>query len=209
MQGDIRLKRVYDYFQDKLDKFGATPSGVDYNSEVAQTIRFKELVKLIDVNGHFSVIDFGCGYGAMFDFLKARSLSFDYYGLDMIAGMVEQGLALHKHHQNFHCTTDETDLPVADYVFAGSIFNNKLETQNDDWRPHVLSTLNTLNRLSSKGFAFNMLTAYSDPDRMRSDLYYGDPLFYFDYCKNNFSRDVALLHDYGLYDFTILVRKGL
>jgi len=43
----------------------------------------------------------------------------------------------------------------------------------------------------------------------RPDLYFGDPLLYFDFCKRNFSRNVALLHDYGLYDFTILVRKDI
>ena len=55
-----------------------------------------------------------------------------------------------------------------------------------------------------------MLTRYSDADRMsqRPDLFFGDPLFFFDYCKRNFARNVALLHDYDLYDFTILVRKG-
>jgi hypothetical protein len=51
-----------------------------------------------------------------------------------------------------------------------------------------------------------MLTKYSDADRMRGDLYYGDPAFFFDHCKRSFSRNVALLHDYGLYEFTILVR---
>ena len=53
------------------------------------------------------------------------------------------------------------------------------------------------------------LTKYSDADRMTEcpDLFYGDPLLFFDFCKRNFSRNVALLHDYGLYDFTILVRK--
>ncbi len=56
--------------------------------------------------------------------------------------------------------------------------------------------------------AFNLLTSYSDKDMMRPDLYYGDPLFYFDYCKRNFSQNVALLHDYGLFEFTILVKKN-
>ena len=51
-----------------------------------------------------------------------------------------------------------------------------------------------------------MLTSYSDPDRMRPDLYYGDPCRLFDHCKRRYSRHVALLHDYGLYEFTILVR---
>ena len=40
-----------------------------------------------------------------------------------------------------------------------------------------------------------------------ADLYYADPLDLFDYCKRNFSKNVALLHDYRLYDFTLIVRK--
>ena len=42
---------------------------------------------------------------------------------------------------------------------------------------------------------------------MRPDLYYADPCFLFDYCKTHFSKDVAILHDYGMYDFTLIVRK--
>jgi hypothetical protein len=61
--------------------------------------------------------------------------------------------------------------------------------------------------LGKRGFAFNMLTSYSDADRMRSDLHYGDPCRFFDYCKRTYSKQVALLHDYGLYEFTVLVRK--
>ena len=47
--------------------------------------------------------------------------------------------------------------------------------------------------------------AASDPDRMRDDLYYADPCFFFDHCMRRFSRRVALLHDYELFDFTMLV----
>ena len=39
------------------------------------------------------------------------------------------------------------------------------------------------------------------------DLYYADPLFFFDYCKNYFSEKITLIHDYDLYEFTILVKK--
>ncbi len=41
---------------------------------------------------------------------------------------------------------------------------------------------------------------------MRTDLYYGDPIFFFEHCRTTFGRHVALLHDYPLYEFTILVR---
>jgi hypothetical protein len=75
----------------------------------------------------------------------------------------------------------------------------------------ILQTLQQMNRLAIKGFSFDMLTGYSDAERMaqRPDLFYADPLFFFDLCKRNFSRNVALLHDYGLYDFTLLVRKDI
>ncbi|MGR9969871.1 hypothetical protein ACUOIB_23760, partial [Escherichia coli] len=68
-------------------------------------------------------------------------------------------------------------------------------------------TLDSLDRFSRRGFSFNCLTSYSDEDRKRDYLYYADPCQLFDLCKRRYSRQVALLHDYGLYEFTILVRK--
>ena len=64
-----------------------------------------------------------------------------------------------------------------------------------------------MNKKSEHGFSFNMLTSYSDKEYMRDDLYYGDSCHFFDFCKKNFSKNVSLLHDYNLYDFTIIVRK--
>ena len=98
-------------------------------------------------------------------------------------------------------------VPEADYTLASGIFNVRLETPEPLWEEYILATLATIDRLSQRGFAFNMLTCYSDPERMRGDLYYGDPCAFFDHCKRLFSREVALLHNYGLYEFTIRVHK--
>jgi hypothetical protein len=83
----------------------------------------------------------------------------------------------------------------------------KLDADHDTWTNLIVACLQQMNEHAAKGIAFNMLTKYSDEEKMQPDLYYGDPCFFFDYCKRNFSRNVALLHDYNLYDFTILVRK--
>jgi SAM-dependent methyltransferase len=208
---DETQKKLSEYFSEKLETFGTTPKGVDYNGPEAQERRFEQLAKVIDPSQPFTVIDYGSGYGAMFDFLQRKGWQFEYYGIDLIEKMVIAGREAHKEFPNAHFTTDEREVPVADYLLAGAIFNIKLETSYEEWQAFVASTLNRMNDLCSKGFAFNMLTKYSDVDRMaqRPDLFYGDPLFFFDLCKHNFSRNVALLHDYGLYDFTILVRKDL
>lgn len=204
-------KKLSEYFSEKLENFGATSKGVDYNGPEAQERRFEQLVKVVNPAQPFSVIDYGSGYGAMFDFLQKKGWQFEYYGIDLIEKMVIAGRETHQEFENAHFTTHESEVPLADYLLAGAIFNIKLETSYQDWQDFTVKTLHRMNELCSKGFAFNMLTSYSDADRMaqRPDLFYGDPLFFFDLCKRNFSRNVALLHDYGLYDFTILVRKDI
>ncbi len=211
MSVDETQKKLGEYFAEKLEEFGATPKGVDYNGPESQELRFEQLVKVIDPARPFSVIDYGCGYGAMFDFLDRKGWTFDYYGIDLIEKMVIAGREAHKDFPNAHFTMNENEVAAADYLLAGSIFNIRLEESYENWKEFTCETLKRMNTLCSKGFAFNMLTKYSDSDRMaqRPDLFYGDPLFFFDFCKRYFSRNVALLHDYGLYDFTILVRKNV
>lgn len=208
---DETQKKLNEYFAEKLIAFGATPKGVDYNGAEAQECRFEQLIKVIHPAKPFTVIDYGSGYGALFDFLQQKGWQFEYYGIDLIESMVLAGRETHQSFRNAHFTTQENEVPVADYLLAGAIFNIKLEASYEAWQGFAAATLHRMNTMCSKGFSFNMLTKYSDADRMaqRPDLFYGDPLFFFDLCKQNFSRNVALLHDYGLYDFTVLVRKDV
>jgi hypothetical protein len=97
----------------------------------------------------------------------------------------------------------------ADYGIASGIFNVKLRQRNDDWINYIGATLDVLDRTSYYGFSFNCLTSYSDAEMMRDYLYYADPCKLFDLCKRRYSRHVALMHDYGLYEFTIIVRKEI
>jgi SAM-dependent methyltransferase len=206
---DETQKKLNEYFIEKLEKFGSTAKGVDYNGEQAQQVRFNELARVIDPGRGFSVIDYGCGYGALAEFLTSRGWEFEYFGVDLIEKMVLAGREKFAGRLNVHFTTREQDLPPAEYLLAAGIFNIKMDMPYGEWQGFVCDTLMRMNRLCTRGMAFNMLTKYSDADRMaqRPDLFYGDPLFFFDFCKRNFSREVALLHDYGLFDFTILVRK--
>jgi hypothetical protein len=129
----------------------------------------------------------------------------EYRGFDLSTSMLE-----HARHEYPEVTfvAKESELERAHYTVASGIFNVKMDVPADDWREYVGATLGAIARLSVKGFAFNMLTSYSDADKMREDLYYGDPRFFFDHCKREYARNVALLHDYGLYEFTVIVRLG-
>jgi len=179
---------------------------VDWNSPESQELRFVQLLRVCAQSGAFTLNDYGCGYGALVRFLEAGGWDVEYRGFDLSAAMLEHARWEHERPPRVTFVDRVEELKRADYTVASGIFNVKLDTTTEEWEAYVERTLEAISALSSRGFAFNMLTSYSDADRMRSDLYYGDPRFYFDYCKRHFSRNVALLHDYGLYEFTMIVR---
>jgi SAM-dependent methyltransferase len=195
------------YFTTKLREHGDTPRGVDWNSKEAQTARFKELCRIIDVAQSFSVNDLGCGYGALYDFLSMEYGTFSYEGVDISESMISAAKKRYEKRSNAAFLVGSEPRCTADYGMASGIFNIHFNRGDSQWFSHIATTLDLLNDTSLRGFAFNCLTTYSDAEKMRSDLYYADPNRLFDLCKRRYSRNVALLHDYGLFEFTILVRK--
>jgi SAM-dependent methyltransferase len=201
------LETVAHYYADKLRRFGATAHGVDWNSTDSQVLRFDRLLQVLEDDDDASLNDYGCGYGALADHLATTGRHLQYRGFDISEEMIEAAGARHAGRTWCSFTADEQQLPTADYTVASGIFNVKLEHSIEAWREYVMQTLAALDALSQRAFAFNMLSTYSDPQKRRADLFYADPLQLFDSCKRRFSPRVSLLHDYPLYEFTILVRK--
>lgn len=202
------LAKVDKYYTGKLIQNGASPQGVDWKSADSQELRFIQLLKLCNENNPFSINDYGCGYGALIDFLLKKEVVFEYHGFDISDGMISKATELHGNMPFCHFYNREELLPVSDYTIASGIFNVKLDSAEKEWSEYILDTLSRISNSCKLGFAFNVLTKYSDKPFMRPDLFYADPLFLFDYCKINFSKYVSLLHDYPLYEFTIIVRKS-
>jgi len=148
--------------------------------------------------------------------LLPKHPTFSYLGIDLSADMIRAAEQRHSGHPQARFMIATEPDRVADYGVASGIFRDCLFRQflylrlgrtDTGCHHHLGTTLDVLDRTSRRGFAFNCLTAYSDEEKKRDDLYYPDPCILFDLCKRRYSRQVALLHDYGLYDFTILVRK--
>jgi len=202
-------KKIDEYYTNKIKKYGATPAGVDWNGEESQLIRFTQLSKIISCN-EFSIADIGCGYGKYFEYLKNIFKKFKYNGYDLSQEMVNKANELYGNEGGeFMQIGDLNSITKTDYSVASGIFSVKMQHNESEWLAYILETLETTNKKSKKGFAFNMLTKYSDKEYLRDNLYYADPLFFFDYCKRNYSRNVSLNHSYDLYEFTILVKKEL
>lgn len=203
------IRQTDAYYTEKAERFGATNKGVDWNSKESQRLRFAKLSQVIhkEQESGCSICDYGCGYGYYSEYLQENGYRCRYTGIDLSAKMIS--LADQKYGGSGDtvfrqdCRLDRT----YDYIVASGIFNVRQNIPDQEWTDYVLGVLEDFCSHAEKGFAFNCLTSYSDAEYQKDYLYYGDPLFYFDYAKRHFARNVTLLHDYDLYEFTLLVRK--
>ena len=79
MSKTSNLDHVKAYFDKRIQEHGASPRGSDWNSEASQNIRFEQLLRIVESRS-FSLLDYGCGYGALADYLttKGQSPNDDY-----------------------------------------------------------------------------------------------------------------------------------
>ncbi len=207
MGASLPIRAVESYYTGKLEQHGPTPRGVDWNGASSQLARFDQLLAVLrGTNGGFSINDYGCGYGALLDVLRERFEDFDYCGYDVSDAMIAAARARNGDDARARFVSSAAEVARADFTVASGVFNVSLGEPTESWRRYVLATIDTLVSLSSRGVAFNALTSYSDRSHMRPDLYYADPSELLAYCLGRHSRDVALRHDYELYEFTVLMR---
>ena len=208
MDDPPRLDRIRDLYSANLNAKGAISSAVGWNSDESQTLRFEKLSSVIDDCSKPLVInDYGCGYGAHLEYLEKCGIPVaQYNGYDLSDPMLEaarKNLTKFKGDLFLHNSSEVTT--EADYSFASGTFNVRFDAKDKKWKEFIHLKLNELCSYSGKGFAFNLLSTYVD--WQESHLYYGDPCYWFDFCKKNYSKKVTLLHDYDLFEWTILIRK--
>jgi len=202
------IESISNLYSRNLEDLGPTPKSVGWKDTVSQQLRFKKLINLFNFNelNAITVNDFGCGYGAFFQYLDAffpNKLK-QYYGYDISDRMIQIAQQKIKDYRVEFISKSQI-LHQVDYSFVSGTFYVKLDADRKSWEEFIEKTLIELDVKSSKGFAFNMLSTYVD--WKQEHLYYADPLVFFDLCKRKFSKYITLLHDYPLFEWTILVHK--
>ncbi|MEL0107186.1 MAG: class I SAM-dependent methyltransferase [Rhodospirillaceae bacterium] len=197
---------MYDY---QLDKCGINAKGAMWRSKDRQQMRFELLTKLIvpeDLNGGISINDLGCGYGALFEYLRDDPVMQDsqFYGYDISEKMIE---ACESRIQDSRAQFYQSlvALVPADYSFACGPFNFIMEVDQKLWLKYVQESLKDLWSKSLKGLAFNMLNV--NYHRQQEGLYYADSGDFETFCKNELSENVTLMTDYDDEEWTIFIRR--
>jgi SAM-dependent methyltransferase len=200
------LSTVAAYYASKIEAYGSTPRGVDWNDLDSHERRHRQFLRLLDGYPDASVIDLGCGFGDFLRFLRAAGHTGRFTGYDVAPAMIAKARELYGEAADRQWRIGAEPTETADFAIASGIFNVKGDVPTEAWAQYVQQTIATLARAGQQGFAFNVLSRSSDPDRRRANLYYADPAEMLAYCLSRYGRSVALMQDYGLYEFTVVVR---
>ncbi|WP_102795712.1 class I SAM-dependent methyltransferase [Bowmanella denitrificans] len=209
MHKPAQLNKINALYTDNLQKHGLQSKAVGWNTENCQSLRFQQLCKLLEqVSSPFSVLDYGCGYGSLAEYIDAiwENRITEYQGYDISEKMLEEARQTLTNKPYPISLFNEPQIQsTADFGFVSGTFNVKFDASEKDWKSFIHDVLAQLNTHSNGGFAFNMLSTYVD--WQEEHLYYSDPCYWFDYCKKHFSKYVSLIHDYPLWEWTLIVKK--
>jgi len=201
-------RRVRAYYSDAIDRHGPTPLGVDWPNAASQYLRFLQLLRICDFDRPFSLNDFGCGYGALLDYLawRHRGARVTYHGIDLSPSMIAAASQrwAWRPHTTFRVAS--RCVKTADYSVASGVFNVRLGQPVEEWEAYVEQILHDLCDHSRIGFAVDFMSPH-DAAPMENELYRTPRSRWTVFCRRELGCAVRPLAGYGLREFTLLARR--
>jgi len=200
--------KVRAYYSAAVTRYGPTPLGVDWQNQVGQDLRFIQLLKICRFDAPISLNDFGCGYGALLDYLmrQHRRAKITYHGIDLSPAMIAAASQRFEGRAATTFAVGATCRRAADYCVASGVFNVRLGQPVKAWEAYVEQILFDLCAHSRVGFAVNFKRPH-DEAPMENELYRTPARRWVMFCRNELGCAVTPLTSYGLREFTLLVRK--
>ncbi len=197
--------QLLSFYNFHLKKFGDRPEALRW-TPAGQLKRYRMLTDIAperDLN-NATVLDYGCGTGDFYKYLKRRDIKVKYTGVDINENFIN--LAKSKYPEcTFRVMNAEHDQfeGFYDYIFICGVFNLQVPGVDDD----LLNALTTLFGHCNKGLALNALSSHTpikDPE-----LHLTSPEAMVEFSIKNLSPFVTLRHDRIQNDFTLYVYTSI
>lgn len=183
--GKKELLLLYDRH---LKDFGDSPQAVRW-TPCGQLLRYETLFRIMGDFSGKKILDFGCGKGDFYGFLKGKKLAVDYCGIDVNGNLIE--LAKRKYPDAEFITTDieETEMVRKfDIIFACGVFNLRIAGIEESMK----NVLRKLSGICEETLHVNFLT-YNVP-RRNVELFYVRPEEILQFAIAELSGSVILRH---------------
>jgi SAM-dependent methyltransferase len=197
------------YYNSCVARHGATPLGVDWSCQATQMLRFVQLLKICDFSAPFTLNDIGCGYGALAAFLAMRypKSKIDYLGVDLSRAMVSRARRRFSGPDR-RFVVRKASPRIADYSLASGIMNVNCGHSRATWEGFIATMLEQMRRASRRGFSVNFVVdaQHGSAEPLPDILYRTAPQPWIRFCERELGCSVETIDDYGMKEFTLLVR---
>jgi SAM-dependent methyltransferase len=147
------------WYEDKVRRYGFDHRGLGFRTRSSQEKRFEALLELGDFEGA-KVLDVGCGFGDLLEFMQQRGIECEYTGIDVCKPMIDRCRECFDGVDAIFRVADVMEFETTDeydYVVASGLFGLDAEGGRDRIRP----TLDRMFGWSRVGMAANFLSTRS------------------------------------------------
>jgi SAM-dependent methyltransferase len=189
-------------YEKRLQEFGYSPATLGWGAHGRQEVRFSVLAELALRMPSSSVLDVGCGFCDLYDFLFDRGWRGCYTGIDIVPGLLEVARQRHPDLdlREVDITDDSAPLEEYDFVISSGALNAALPSASNE--THIESALRIMHRRSRYVTCVDFLTSYVD--FQKPGAYHTDPGWALAAAKR-LTRRVLLRHDYMPYEFSLFL----
>lgn len=206
-KGDIYNEQIALYTEAFDKHMGTAEATLQVHSDL-QNLRFKQIVDQLSIKSEDSLLDYGCGQGDFFNYLKLNGMHVSYYGQDINESYIKYATGLYK--------TDSAKFSVVssiipelstsyDHIVISGMFHFKGSCERSVWKSTLQQIIINLFKHTRKSLTFNCLTYPVDFER--SDLFYWSPQDIMETIRMDLSRFFKIDHSYPLFEWTCTVYK--
>ncbi len=193
-------KELLYFYNRHLKDFGDAPQTVRWTPE-GQRRRFETLLKIAGDFSGKKILDFGCGKGDLYEFIKERDISINYCGIDVNENLIKLAKSKYPETEFIVVDLEESEFErVFDVIFICGVFNLRIAGIEESMK----NVLKKLFRLCKEALHVNLLSYYIAQRNV--ELFYVKPEEIMKFAITELSRSVTLMHEKE--DIFLSVYKG-
>lgn len=201
MKTEDRLDYVQRY-EKRLEEFGYSPATLGWGAHGRQEVRFSVLAGPALLVPESSVLDVGCGFCDLYDFLGRHGWRGRYTGIDIVPGLLEVARRRHPGLEllELDITDESTPVDEYDFVISSGALNATLPSGSNE--SHIEAALRSMFQRSRYATCLDFLSSYVD--FQKPGAYHTEPGWALAAAKR-LTRRVLLRHDYMPYEFSMFL----
>lgn len=201
MEAVDRLAYVERY-ERRLREHGHAPETLGWRPG-RERARFGVAADLVAETGARSLLDVGCGFADLLDFLRGTGWDGEYHGIDLVPGLLAEAGRRHP-----GLPLEEADITSYDpgrsfdVVVASGVFN--FELQAEDNRRHITRSVGRMFELSARAVCVDFLS--TNVDHRHPGAWHTDPAWALALGRS-LSPRCELRDDYLPFEFALVVYR--